>query len=25
VTIDVDDEDKVRLVFEETKEPAPVA
>ena len=25
VTIDVDDDDKVRLVFEETKEPEPVA
>ena len=25
VTIDVDDEGKVRLVFEETKEPEPVA
>ena len=25
VTIDVDDDDKVRLVFAETKEPEPVA
>ncbi len=25
VTIDVDEDDKIRLVFEETKEPEPVA